>query len=146
MTASTSMSGVGARGDLCTATIVWFIMITHMLYSASDPEPWQSTVSYIMESNHSRLVPLKCLPKRRNLNSAKVFANFPCRFLVHRNRGIKQSKLSEPHVSRKHTYDGVLVGAPKALFALLLSPPVSCSRRHDTSHLGYGGTDPCSPS
>jgi hypothetical protein len=57
MTASISMSGVGARGDLCTATIVWFIMITHMLYSASDPEPWQSTVSYIMESNHSRLVP-----------------------------------------------------------------------------------------
>jgi hypothetical protein len=68
------MSLVGAQGDPCTASIFWSIVRPHLLYSASRPVPLTKYISYITESHHSRLVPLKCLPKRRNLTSAKAFA------------------------------------------------------------------------
>jgi hypothetical protein len=52
---SMSMSGVSIQGNHYTAAIFC-----------------QSTISYITNSHHHRLVPWKCLPKQRNLNSAKV--------------------------------------------------------------------------
>jgi hypothetical protein len=33
------MSGVGAQGDPCTATIFWYIVRHHLIYSASSPVP-----------------------------------------------------------------------------------------------------------
>jgi hypothetical protein len=61
------MSGVGAQGDPCTATIFWSTVSSpYTLFRLS-----QTIVSYIKESHHSRLVP-HILPKRRYLNLAKA--------------------------------------------------------------------------
>jgi hypothetical protein len=40
----------------------------------------------------------------------------------HKNRGTKQSPPAEPHMGGRHTYDGVLPGAPNRSFVTLLSP------------------------
>jgi hypothetical protein len=61
---------------------------------------WQSTVSCIKESPYSRLVPQKCLSKRRNLISTKAFAIifvyiFCGPYSFHKNREIKQWVTSE---------------------------------------------------
>jgi hypothetical protein len=63
---------VGAQGDPCTVTILWSIVFPHLLYSASSPLSRRSAVSYITESNHSLLVPWKCLPTRLNLSSSEA--------------------------------------------------------------------------
>jgi hypothetical protein len=91
------------------------------------PYLWQSTVSYIMESKHRRLVSWKRLPKRWNLNSAKSLRDFwPCRFLmVHISRTRTGELVTTSRVpwGGGHTHDGVLPGALKGSFATLLSPP-----------------------
>jgi hypothetical protein len=46
------------------------------------PHLCQSTVSYIKEYHHSHLIPYKCLPTRRNLNSSKDLAFFSSTSLV----------------------------------------------------------------
>jgi hypothetical protein len=65
--------------------------------------------------------------KRRNLNSAKVFANFPCRILAVHISPIRTWELNSLHPQSptwmEDTYDGELPGAPKESFAALLSLP-----------------------
>jgi len=43
--------------------------------------------------------------------------------LVLKNRAIKQAPPTESHTGRRHTYAGVLPGAPRGSFSTQLSPP-----------------------
>jgi hypothetical protein len=68
---SVSVSGVGAQGDPCTATI-FDLLCFPILYSAHSPMPL--TKFSILHSGilSQSLGVMKCFPKRRNLNSAKA--------------------------------------------------------------------------
>jgi hypothetical protein len=51
------MSGVDAQGDPCTATMFWFIVRPHFLYSASSPVPLTKYTILHNEFHHSSSVP-----------------------------------------------------------------------------------------
>jgi hypothetical protein len=108
-----------------------------------------STVSYITESHHSRLVSQKkSWPERRNFNSA--FAIFPCVFLVDHNPTrtgeLNSHRPQSPMlVEGIRKYDVVLYGVSKAFVCdTAVTTSVPCSLRHDASHLDFGGPEPCS--
>jgi hypothetical protein len=67
-----SIRWVGAQGNACPATTFWSVGRPHLIYSASSPVPLSKNSILLTEFHHSRLVPQKCLPKRRTLNSAKA--------------------------------------------------------------------------
>jgi hypothetical protein len=60
----------------------------------------------------------------------------------HKNRGIKQSPLAEPHGGGRHTYDGVLPGAPEGSCAAPQSYAAFGTMPH-TPWLQW--TEPCMP-
>jgi len=100
---------------------------SHLIYSTISPLPLTKYSNFITESYHIRLVPQKSLHKIRILNSAKAFTILSCRrFVLHisptRAWRINKSPSAEPHAGGRHTYDGVLLGAPKGSFVTLLSP------------------------
>jgi hypothetical protein len=52
-----SMSRVAAQGDPYTAIVFWSTVRPTYFIPSVVPSLWQSAVSYITESLHSRLVP-----------------------------------------------------------------------------------------
>jgi hypothetical protein len=67
-----SISGVGTQGNPCIQSIFWFIMYPHLLYSACSPIPLMK-YSILHKGISSQLLgSMQCVPKRWNLNSAKV--------------------------------------------------------------------------
>jgi hypothetical protein len=117
------MSGVGTQGDPCTAAICYPISFIPPVVS----DLWQSTVCYIKQSHHIRLVPQKFLRKGRNLNSAKTSAIFSCSFPVvhisHTTSG--ESNIHHPQrpIGQKAYIRWGAAGALKGAFATLLSQP-----------------------
>jgi hypothetical protein len=116
----------------------WVHKVTHALQPFSDllyvpicfiqtvvSYPWQNTVlSYMTECHDSPLVPWKCLPKQRNLNSAVPFTIFSCGFLVVHVSPTRTGELnSHCQQSLMQVNAGVLPSAPIGLFATLLLPP-----------------------
>jgi hypothetical protein len=60
---------------------------------------------------------------------------FSCPFT---RTGEQKSPFAEPHSGGRHWHNNVLSGAPKG--SLVTMP---CKPRKDTSHLGFGGPQPC---
>jgi hypothetical protein len=93
------------------------------------PYHWQSTVSYTMESHHSRLVPKKVNLSDEIWIQLKPSSFFPlCRFLVVHINSTRTGELQSPQQSPMSAEGIYATGcllpcAPKGSFATLLPPP-----------------------
>jgi hypothetical protein len=67
-----SMSGWAYKATFAPLSLFDLLCVPRWFIPPVVPYLWQSTVSYITKCHYSILVSLKCLSKRRNLNSAKA--------------------------------------------------------------------------
>jgi hypothetical protein len=93
---------------------------------------WQSTVSYITKSYHSRLVQWKCFPKRRNLNSARR------PLVVHisliRSGELAQTTSRAPCGWKPYVRRGAALCLEGIVYDTAITTSVSYSLRHDSCH------------
>jgi hypothetical protein len=141
------MSGVAAQGGPCTATIFWSVVRPHQHYSASSRVPLKSrpTLSYITESNHSRLSPSDKIQVQ-----LKPSPFFSCRFLMVHISRTRTLQLNSHYQQSPMLVEGIRYirrGAARCPEGIVcdtaVTTSVPCSLRDNASHSGFGGPEPC---
>jgi hypothetical protein len=145
------MTGVGAQGDPCTATIFWSVVRSHLLYSANSPISVR--IQWLTSLN---LIIVAWLHKNFHLSDEiwiqlKTFNIFPCRFLVAHISPIRTGELNSHHQQSPMRVEGVHTAGRfpvprRDLYDTAVTTSVPCILRHDASHLAFGGPEPCLPS
>jgi hypothetical protein len=135
---SISVSGLAAQGHPCTATICWFTVRPHLLYSASSSAP---LTKYSVLRKGISIVPWlhkNVHPSDEIWSQIKTSQFFSCRFLVVHISPTRTEELVSHHQQspiwwKTYKRRGA-ARCPEGIVATLPSP-VPCSLRHDVSHL-----------